>query len=419
MTSDSPRHQHQIGSAFRSRVASPGDRRLSRLLGLALIIASLSPSVRGQVSVTLAWDPSPGSGIAGYRLYQGAASRVYTRVINLGALTSQTVSGLISGVTYFFAVTAYNTNGLEGDFSDEISYTVPWSPNHPSTNALTFAADSGTISLPFIAADGTVYQAVQTDLGSGGRAVYSFNIPRAGSYVVCAMVSAPSEAENSFFVNMDAEPTDPLMIWDIPVCATLTRHTVAWRGNGNGNPDSSQYSPKVFSLSAGAHQLIIRGREANTRLGSISIAAAPPELRIRTVPDGSVILTGTGQPGQTYKVRCSTNLRSWTVIGTVTIDGSGSFQFSDPAAQSRPRRMYRLERITVTPPRLQIYAAAGGPVILDATGESGQTYTVLCSEGLRAWSVIGTLMLDANGWGQFTDLTGTSRPNRMYRLQGQ
>ena len=371
--------------------------------------------------MTLAWDPSPGSGIAGYRLYQGAASRTYTNVIAVGNATTRTITSLASGATYFFAVTAYDTNGLESDFSSEISYTVPRSPGIVLTNGsgLTFAADSGTISLPFIANNGTVFQPAGTGLENGGRAVYSFNLVRAGSYLVSAMVSAPSEGQNSFYINIDAGPTDPLMIWDIPVCTTLTRHFVSWRGNGNGNPGSSQHSPKVFNLSAGTHQLIIRGREANARLGTISLVPAPPTLQIQTAPGDSVILSGTGQPGQTYNVLRSQDLRSWTVIGAVTLDTSGCFEFWDFTTMLRPICVYRLQRITVTPPELQIRATAGGPVILGATGESGQTYNVLGSQDFKTWTVIGALMLDASGWGHFTDPAGSSRSRCIYRLQGQ
>ena len=116
---------------------------------------------------------------------------------------------------------------------------------------------------------------------NGGRAAYAFNIVNAGDYLVSALVSAPSLSQNSFYVNIDAEPTDPLMSWDIPVSTGLTSRTVSWRGNGNGDPASAQYSPKVFTLSAGTHQLIIRGQEAATILGAISIAATPPKLQIR------------------------------------------------------------------------------------------------------------------------------------------
>jgi sulfur relay (sulfurtransferase) complex TusBCD TusD component (DsrE family) len=81
--------------------------------------------------VTLGWNPDSGSAIAGYRLYQGGASRTYTNVMAAGNLTNLTVSSLASGATYFFAVTAYNTNAVESDYSSEISYTVPVPTNLP------------------------------------------------------------------------------------------------------------------------------------------------------------------------------------------------------------------------------------------------------------------------------------------------
>jgi len=133
------------------------------------------------------------------------------------------------------------------------------------------------------------------------------------------------------------------MIWDIPVSTNLTSRTVSWRGKGNGDPASAEFLPKVFTLSAGTHQLIIRGHEANTALGTIRIAATPPTLQIRTAPGGSLVLTGTGQPGQTYDVLSSQNLVTWVFIGTMTLDGSGSGQFTDPVGTGRPNCVYRLQ----------------------------------------------------------------------------
>ena len=54
----------------------------------------------GQIasSVTLAWDPSPSSDVAGYNLYYGPTSRTYTNMINAGSVTNVTVSGLAAGV---------------------------------------------------------------------------------------------------------------------------------------------------------------------------------------------------------------------------------------------------------------------------------------------------------------------------------
>jgi hypothetical protein len=140
-----------------------------------------------------------------------------------------------------------------------------------------FQASAGTISSPFtINADSTISQAVQTDETSGGRATYTFNIANAGNYGVAGVVSAPSESANSFYVNIDGEPADPDMIWDIPVYAGTTNRPVTWRVTGG-------MKSQVWNLSAGTHQLIVRGREAGVTLGNITISKAPdapPGVRI-------------------------------------------------------------------------------------------------------------------------------------------
>lgn len=74
-------------------------------------------------SVTLAWNASAGSGVVGYYLYEGSASRNYTNRIAAGNVTAATVSGLDPGTTYYFAVTAYDNNGLESEPSSEVTYT--------------------------------------------------------------------------------------------------------------------------------------------------------------------------------------------------------------------------------------------------------------------------------------------------------
>jgi hypothetical protein len=76
-------------------------------------------------SITLAWNPSPANNIAGYRLYLGLSSGTYATSLDVGATTNATLSNLTPGTTYFFAVTAYDTNNLESPFSGEINYTIP------------------------------------------------------------------------------------------------------------------------------------------------------------------------------------------------------------------------------------------------------------------------------------------------------
>lgn len=96
------------------------------LFALLLLTATcLQFSAFAEKTVTLAWDPSPGPDIAGYKIYYGTASGDYSQVITVGNTTNATVSGLVEGSTYYFAATAYNSFDLESEPCEEISYTVP------------------------------------------------------------------------------------------------------------------------------------------------------------------------------------------------------------------------------------------------------------------------------------------------------
>jgi hypothetical protein len=66
------------------------------------------------------------------------------------------------------------------------------------------------------------------------------------------------------------------MIWDPPVTSGFTNLLVSWRGTGTDT--NNQFAPKVFSLSSGTHQLIVRGREGGAQLGEITImpCSVPP-----------------------------------------------------------------------------------------------------------------------------------------------
>lgn len=117
-------------------------RRLKRAVCLlvfasASLLAGFSSSAAQSVSLT--WSPSPDANVAGYNVYYGVASRNYTNRIDVGTATNATVNGLIEGVTYYFAATAYNILGVESDYSEEVFYAVPTagSTNHiPTLDAI-------------------------------------------------------------------------------------------------------------------------------------------------------------------------------------------------------------------------------------------------------------------------------------------
>lgn len=75
----------------------------------------------------LSWDANAGTDIAGYKVYLATASGTYETPIATTPtdVTTYTVAGLTPGTTYFFVVTAFNTDGTESPFSNEASTVVP------------------------------------------------------------------------------------------------------------------------------------------------------------------------------------------------------------------------------------------------------------------------------------------------------
>jgi fibronectin type 3 domain-containing protein len=97
-------------------------------LCLLVMAACSSPSStpRNETAM-LSWHASAGPGLAGYKIYQAHASGAYGAPIATVTMdvTSYTVTGLEAGSTYFFTVTAYNADGVESTFSNEVSKSIP------------------------------------------------------------------------------------------------------------------------------------------------------------------------------------------------------------------------------------------------------------------------------------------------------
>ena len=80
---------------------------------------------------------------------------------------------------------------------------------------------------------GYLSQPAETGISDGGQAAYWFDILTAGSYVISANVNSPDTTANSFYVNIDGQPTGETMTWDVPVGNGFVERFVSWRGNGN------------------------------------------------------------------------------------------------------------------------------------------------------------------------------------------
>ena len=76
-------------------------------------------------SVILMWDPVSDPNLGGYRVYFGTSSRAYFRPgLGVGNIETYELKGLNRKTTYYFAVTAYDFQGNESAFSNEVSRTI-------------------------------------------------------------------------------------------------------------------------------------------------------------------------------------------------------------------------------------------------------------------------------------------------------
>ena len=121
------------------------DSLWSRICYMTLmIIASvlLFTTVASADEVTLQWDANTEPDLAGYNVYWDSdqAGEPYTNSLSMTLsddensdpnLVEKTVTGLASGTTYWFVVTAYDTEGLESGYSNEVSYTLSAPVNRP------------------------------------------------------------------------------------------------------------------------------------------------------------------------------------------------------------------------------------------------------------------------------------------------
>lgn len=139
------------------------------------------------------------------------------------------------------------------------------------SSGLALHASAAVVSAPLILTNDYLHLAAeQAEVAGGGKAVFNFTITNAGDFVIEALVNAPEEDANSFFLNVDAPPED-IGIWDIEVTTGFQKRVVSWRGSGTDSSD--EFAPKRFKLTPGAHKLIVVGREPGAQLKSLSLRA--------------------------------------------------------------------------------------------------------------------------------------------------
>lgn len=65
---------------------------------------------------------------------------------------------------------------------------------------------------------------------------------------------------------------------------------------------------------------------------------------IKIAENGAVDLSVKGLIGQAYDIEATEDLKTWTIISTITLGDGGSQKFTDPDAAEYPTRFYRIRK---------------------------------------------------------------------------
>ncbi len=107
---------------------------------IVLVIFSLLffyPALGCAASILVNWSANTESDLAGYIIYTGTQSGVYSTAVDVGKVTSYQFANVGTGKTYYLALTAYDTSGNESGYSSETSVYVPAPTTTPTLSPLT------------------------------------------------------------------------------------------------------------------------------------------------------------------------------------------------------------------------------------------------------------------------------------------
>lgn len=193
-------------------------------------------------SIALGWDPSHLTDLGGYKIYfdTDSSGYPYQHVIDVGIVTHDTLSNLMSGITYRMAITVYDAQGNESWYSREI--------------ALPLAA--GLLKLNVQAEQGVIVKNPDQDGYDYGNEV-KLTATAAEGYTFSGWAGDASGSENPLTVIMDRSKSITAQF--SPNSYVLNVN--ASNGSVTKNPDraSYEYGSQVSLTASAAEGFIFTG----------------------------------------------------------------------------------------------------------------------------------------------------------------
>jgi alpha-tubulin suppressor-like RCC1 family protein/subtilisin-like proprotein convertase family protein len=262
-------------------------------------------------------------------------------------------SGLSSVVA--IAAGAYHSLALKADGS-----VVAWGDNTqgqcdvPSSLSGVIAIAAGWYHSLALKQDGTVVEwgfvaapvptgltgvvAIADDLALFGTVNHA---PTAATYQSATSVNTPKNLSLFKLHNACSDPD-----WDTFIITAVSPNTAAG-GTAQINGASIVYTPPKDFIGNDSFIYTVRDSRGASAQGMVNVTVSAPTgngpniVDVTVASGGAVTIHGAGIPAITYQLQASTDLLHWTILGRITAEPNGLFEFVDSQAGSYTSRYYR------------------------------------------------------------------------------
>jgi hypothetical protein len=251
--------------------------KLLIFLTICISLSHSSAQISFAASINLVWNANGESDLKGYKIYYRTSSGSYGDPLDVGKVTSFELSGLVEGVTYYIALTAYDTSFNESDKCEEAS-GVATEPTNTSTSTTTTIITLGTELLNGTYDTGSVIP-TEEDL-------YYIDVPVGQGYLLVELSGNP---DADLYVRYGSPPS--LALWDCSPYSEGSNETCSF-----SNPDSGIWYIMVQGYTGTVDYDIIATYNTGTPpITTTTTTSPPPPGTTTTIPS----TTTTTSPGTT------------------------------------------------------------------------------------------------------------------------
>jgi len=252
-------------------------------------------------TVQIAWDENSDLDLAGYRLYRGKSAESLSLLSDVGTAASYLDTNVTNDSAYFYAVTAYDTDDNESDYSDIVKAIPSIRPDTPT--GINFRFDTNSIFLIWDSQDFehisnvNVYRSETEDMSSAVSFVLdksqntftNNNLTTGKTYYYTISVTDTNQVESfpSEVLSITPGTSFTFQSEDAEFIGTvfIENNHLGFHGTGFANFDANNSSVEFSNMpgfGGGERGLLFRYALGNTdRTGSLTVNGETQNLTMR------------------------------------------------------------------------------------------------------------------------------------------